>query len=137
LGNAGVDDSRLDRNTSVLDIDLENVVEAGQAFEDSPLDWKSAAPQTPAPAPGYERNPFPGADSDQALYPCAVGRQQDRGRDYAEVGQAVAFIGAELIWIYDQPPPANNRAKLFDDARIHKRLSVVSGPLSVVLDVRP
>ena len=92
-----VDDAGLDDDAVVGEVDFEDAVHAREADDDAVFDGERAAAQAGAGAAGDEGDAFAMAEADDGLDLFGGGGEDDGEGHDAEIGEAVAFVGAEFL----------------------------------------
>ena len=122
--NVRIDDAGLDDNALVGDIDFQDAIHAGEADDDSALRWQRAAAQSGPRSTRDKRNAVLGADANDGLDLLGAARKHNGVRHGAEVGQAIALIGLELVRL------GNQAARLTHVSRVYGiSQSIEDGPI--------
>jgi hypothetical protein len=92
-----IDDAGLDDDAGVGQVDREGAVEPDEADDDAALGREGATAEARAGAAGNEGDALLVAEADELLDLCGGGGQDDGGGDDAEIGEAIALVGAEFL----------------------------------------
>jgi hypothetical protein len=114
LGHMRIDDSRFNHHQPVGEIYLKDSIHARQANDHAALGRKRAPAQPCARSAAHERNLVARADADNLLNCLSGARQDDRGRHYAKIGEAVALVGLQLILRGDEAVRSNGCAQFIE-----------------------
>ena len=115
LRDAGVDDAGFDDDALVGEIDFEDAREAREADNDAAFDGKRAAAEAGAGAARDESGSCGERRLDDGLHLFASRGDDDRAGHHAEVGEAVALVGAKLVRPGDESGLANNLPQFVDE----------------------
>jgi hypothetical protein len=102
LCDDSIDDTGLDHYARIWNIHFEDVIQARKADYYSAFDGEGTPAKSSAGAAGDEGDMLARAQSDHSLYLFSRGRQHHGKGNYAEICQAIALIGAELLARGDQ-----------------------------------
>jgi hypothetical protein len=126
LGDLQVEHPRLDHRPLVVQVDLEDAAHAGEHDQHTVRHGQGPAGQAGARPAGHERHP--GLVAGPHRLPGLGGRlgEHHHAGDDPEVGQAVAFVGAQLVALGDHPLGAGDLLQPADEG-----LSVHRAPSSL------
>src|SRR5256886_6345363 len=119
LGHTQVEHTRLHHDPGVRDVDVQDAIHPRQADHDAVRDRQGTAGEPRARAARDEGNARFVADANDGLNLLRRGGQHDGGWDHAEIREAVALIGAQLLRLGEQPVAAHDGPKPVQDAGVH------------------
>ncbi len=113
----------------VGEVNFKNAAHARQADHHAIGHRQRAAAQAGSGAARDKRNLVLMADADHRLHLLAAFGQQNRRRQHAEIGQAIALVGFELAGLGNQAARAERGAKCIQDLPVHKICPSVRCPM--------